>query len=242
MACDDPEEIQAATSLANEHVSLLLKIADNMDGFELSHKYGEYCELYSKKFGHIEIERFHATLLGHYQYHSAVNTMWDYADFQILDHRFIHGNPVRIYTPNLVLFEKLNADETTSSRKIKYALGARAHISDDVTVILCPTRVLKYDIDFHGNVNMKEMLERAEPINDDDDPDETLSNLNANVSGFVIRKIEGDKVDITYINAVSKGSHISGHINDLRNGMFINRNICLFKLASQLFDHFKMNI
>ncbi|SCL89558.1 hypothetical protein PCHDS_000527400, partial [Plasmodium chabaudi adami] len=59
--CDDPEEIQAATSLANENVSLLLKIADNTDGFEPFHKYGEYCESFSKKFGHIEIERFHAT-------------------------------------------------------------------------------------------------------------------------------------------------------------------------------------
>lgn len=50
---------------------------------------------------------------------------------------------------------------------------------------------------------MKEMLERAEPINDDADPEETLLNLNANVSGFIIRKIEGDQVDITYLNAVS---------------------------------------
>ncbi|SCL83648.1 hypothetical protein PCHDK_000494300 [Plasmodium chabaudi adami] len=225
MACNDPEEIQAATSLANENVSLLLKIADNMDGFEPSHKYGQYCESFSKKFGHIEIERFHATLLGHYQYHSAVSTMWDYADFQILDHRFIHGNPVRIYTPNLVLFEKLDADETTSSRKKKFALGARAHISDKITVILCPTRVLKYELDFHGNINMKEMLERAEAINEDADPDETLSNLSANVSGFVIKKVDDDKVSITYINAISKGDHISDHIGDRRNGMFITRNI-----------------
>ncbi|SCL83270.1 hypothetical protein PCHDK_000492900 [Plasmodium chabaudi adami] len=89
--CDDPEEIQAATSLANENVSLLLKIADNMDGFEPFHKYGEYCESFSKKFGHIEIERFHATMLGHYQYNHIVNTIWDCADLQKLDHRFIHG-------------------------------------------------------------------------------------------------------------------------------------------------------
>ncbi|SCL82896.1 fam-a protein [Plasmodium chabaudi chabaudi] len=218
MTCDDPEEIQAATSLANENVSLLLKIADNMDGFELFHKYGEYCELYYKKFEHIEIKRFNSKMIGHHQYNSTVDTIWDYANLQKLDRRFIIGNPVRIYTPNLVLFEKFNIDQVTSSRKKRFALGAKAHISDDVTVILCPTRVLKYDTDFRGNIDMKEMLERAEPINDDADPEETLLNLNANVSGFIIRKIEGDQVDITYLNAIFKDDRRSDYIEDRRHG------------------------
>ncbi|SCL83460.1 hypothetical protein PCHDS_000494700 [Plasmodium chabaudi adami] len=91
IVCNDPEEIQAATSLANEHVSLLLKIADNMDGFEPFHKYGQYCESYYKKFGHIEIQRFTGKMLGHHQYNSTVNTIWDYANFHKLDRRFIIG-------------------------------------------------------------------------------------------------------------------------------------------------------
>ncbi|SCL92274.1 hypothetical protein PCHDK_000528700, partial [Plasmodium chabaudi adami] len=189
----------------------------NMDGFELFHKYGQYCESYYKKFGHIEIERFNSKMIGHHQYNYTVNTIWDYANFHKLDRRFIIGNPVRIYTPNLVLFEKLNADEVTSSRKKRFALGAKAHISDDITVILCPTRVLKYDYDFRGNIDLKEMLERAEPINDDADPEETLLNLNANVSGFIIRKIEGGQVDITYLNAVFMDDRSIDYIDDRRN-------------------------
>ncbi|SCL90048.1 hypothetical protein PCHDS_000530700, partial [Plasmodium chabaudi adami] len=181
------------------------------------HKYGQYCESYYKKFGHIEIQRFTGKMLGHHQYNSTVNTIWDYANFHKLDRRFIIGNPVRIYTPNLVLFEKLDLGEVTSPRKKRFALGAKAHISDDITVILCPTRVLKYDYDFQGNVNLKEMLERAEPINEDADTEETLLKLNANVSGFVIKKIEGDKVDIIYLNAVFMDGHSTDYIYDRGN-------------------------
>ncbi|VTZ69964.1 fam-a protein [Plasmodium chabaudi chabaudi] len=216
MTCDDPEEIQAAMSLANEHVSLLLKIADNMDGFEPFHTYGQYCESYYKKFGHIEIERFTGKMLGHYQYDYVINTIWNHDNLQKLDQKFILGKPVRIYTPNLVLFEKLDIDQIHQSRKTKYALGAKAHISDDITVILCPTRVLKYDYDFHGNVNLKEMLERAEPIDEDADTEETLLKLNANVSGFVIKKIEDDKVDIIYLNAIFKDDRSTDFIFDRR--------------------------
>ncbi|SCL96301.1 hypothetical protein PCHDK_000549900, partial [Plasmodium chabaudi adami] len=158
-------------------------------------------------------------------YNHIVNTIWDCADLQKLDHRFIHGNPVRIYTPNLILFEKFHADQVNPFSKKKFALGAKAHISDDITVILFPTRNLKYDYDFRGNIDLKEMLERAEPINDDADPEETLLNLNANVSGFVIRKIEGDKVDITYLNAIFNDGRSSDYIYDRRNGVFTTKNI-----------------
>ncbi|CAD2091056.1 fam-a protein [Plasmodium vinckei brucechwatti] len=226
MLCKDPEESQLAMDHANGYATLLLKIAENMDDFTLGHKYGEYCESYSKKLEHAEIERFHGTIKGHYMYSSTVNNIWDYADSQKLDFKFIIGNATRIYNPNLVMFEKVRSDEMSSHYKKKYAIGAKVQISDDVTVILCPTLAIKYELDIHGNINTKEMLENAKKINHDGvNLDEALSNLNSNMSGIIIKKADNDMINITYINFFLNYDRNIDYYNELKQGAYMAKSI-----------------
>ncbi|VEV56210.1 fam-a protein [Plasmodium vinckei vinckei] len=224
--CKDPEETQLAMNYANENAALLLKVAESMDGFTFEHKYGQYCETDSKKLERVDVDRFHATIKGHYMYSSTINKIWDYADFQKLDFKFIHGNPVRIYNSDLVLFEKYVQDEISSIKKKKYALGAKVQVSDDITVILCPTRVIRYELDIHGNINTKEMLENSKSIyHDDMDPDEALSKLNSTLSGLIIKKGNNDLINITYVNVYLNYDHNIDFYSDRKHGNTIHRSI-----------------
>ncbi|CAD2091049.1 fam-a protein [Plasmodium vinckei lentum] len=224
--CKDPEETQLAMDYANENAALLLKIAENMDGFKFEHKYGQFCETYSKKLKRLEVDRFHATIKGHYMYSSTVNKIWDYADTQKFNFKFINGTVDRIYNPNLVLFEKFVHDEISSTQKKKYALGAKVQVSDDITVILCPTRVIRYELDINGNINTKEMLENSKSIyHDGMDPDEALSKLNSNLSGLIIKKGDNELINIIYINAYLNYDFNSDFYNDRKQGVFMHRSI-----------------
>ncbi|CAD2103380.1 fam-a protein [Plasmodium vinckei] len=224
--CKDPEETQLAMNYANENAALLLKVAESTDGFTFEHKYGQYCETDSKKLERVDVDRFHATIKGHYMYSSTINRMWDYADSQKMNFNFINGTVDRIYNPNLVLFEKYVQDEISSTKKKKYAIGAKVQVSDDITVIICPTRVIRYELDISGNINTKEMLEKSKSIyHDGMNPDEALSKLNSNLSGIVIKKGNNDLLNITYVNVYLNYDYNIDFYSDRKQGNYMHRSI-----------------
>ncbi|EUD70303.1 hypothetical protein YYG_04621 [Plasmodium vinckei petteri] len=203
MLCKDPEETEIVAKQANEIATLLLKLSEtSLDGYSVDIE----CEniiLYSKKFEKANIRRYATTIQCLDKCDGVVNKLWDFNGPQKFVDKIIIGNPVRVYNPNLILFEKFNTNGEHLRSKKRYSIGARIKVSDDITVVVFPSRSLNYLNDSDKEVNMKEMLKNAKSIETDIDAEEAFMKLGATISGFIIKKGNHDEVHLTYINAVS---------------------------------------
>ncbi|SCL98206.1 hypothetical protein PCHDK_000558000 [Plasmodium chabaudi adami] len=54
---------------------------------------------------------------------------------------------------------------------------------------------------------MKEVYSNVKPIETGIDPEDALTKLGANISGFVIKSGDDDQVHVTYINAIYDGAN-----------------------------------
>ncbi|CAD2084719.1 fam-a protein [Plasmodium vinckei lentum] len=228
MLCKDPEETEMAAKQANEIATLLLKLSEtSLDGYSVDIK----CEngiLHSKKFEKANIKRYDATIQCLDKCDGVVNKLWDFEDPQKFINKIIIGSLVRVYNPNLILFEKFNANGEHLRSKKRYAIGARIKVSDDITVVVFPSRSLNYLNDSDKEVNTKEMLKNAKSIETDIDAEEAFMKLGATISGFIIKKGNHDEVHLTYINAAYDDGHAIGCFNDKRDEAFISKIItCL---------------
>ncbi|CAD2095843.1 fam-a protein [Plasmodium vinckei petteri] len=225
MLCSDPDETEIAIKHANDAVTLLLKLYDSsIDDYSLFFTQNENATIYSKKHGNVDIRRFHATIPSAIKYSNVIKKLWDFDDTQKLDAKFINGNVVRVYSKNLIMMEQSSIAHTHSSPRKKYAIAAKVKVSNDTTVILCPSRTLNHLCLSDEKPNMKKILENTRSIEIGIDAEEALTKLGTNIAGFIIKKI-GNNVEVTYINSIYDDGHSADSIHDKRNRCITYTNI-----------------
>ncbi|KEG00596.1 fam-a protein [Plasmodium vinckei vinckei] len=210
LLCEDHEEIEKAKKNVNEAVILLQKLAASTNGYTIDIQQNPDAIKYSKKFGNIDIGKLNVKIPFTDNYNDIINMLWNPNGIQKFDGSLIHRKVVRVYNPNLIIMEQSRISRTQSSPQKRYALAARVKVSDDATVILCPSTTMNHLNDSDEEINMKEMLNNAKPIETDIDAEEALMKLGNNISGFIIKKDDDeDEVDVTYINSIYDNGCVS---------------------------------
>ncbi|SCM04289.1 fam-a protein [Plasmodium chabaudi adami] len=210
LLCEDPEEIEKAKKNAIKAVILLQKLAASTNGYAIDIQQKHNAIIYSKKFGNIDIGKLNVKIPFSDDYNDIINILWNPNGIQKFDGSLIHRKIVRVYNYNLVMMEQSNMSHTQSPPQKRYALAARVKLSNDLTVILCPSTTLNYLNNSDEEVNMKDMLENTRPIETGIDAEEALTKLGNNLSGVIIRKDDDeDEVDVTYINSIYDNGCVS---------------------------------
>ncbi|CAD2084722.1 fam-a protein [Plasmodium vinckei lentum] len=210
LLCEDNEEIEKAKKNVNEAVILLQKIAASTSGYAIDIQQKHNAIKYSKKFGNIDIGKLNVKIPFTDSYNDIINMLWDPNGIQKFDGSLIHRKIARVYNPNLIIMEQSSIARTQSPPQKRYALAARVKVSDDATVILCPSTTLNYLNDSDKEVSMKEMIKNAKSIETDIDAEEALKKLGNNISGFIIKKDnDEDEVDVTYISSIYDNGCVS---------------------------------
>ncbi|CAD2092927.1 fam-a protein [Plasmodium vinckei brucechwatti] len=199
--CEDIDEALLALKNINGVSELLLKLAENTNGYSTYYTENENETIYSKKIGNVDIGRLHVTIPSASKYEDVLRNLWDLNDPKKTDNKFINGNIARIYCKYLIIVEKQNIDPVYTSLVKKYALGSIVKQSDDTVVIVCPSRILNYLGEIDDEPNMKEILENTQPIEKGIGAEEALIKLANNIAGFIIKK-RNDHVEVIYINAI----------------------------------------
>ncbi|VTZ67849.1 fam-a protein [Plasmodium chabaudi chabaudi] len=217
LLCMDPKETEKAIKHASEAVALLLKIGSNTDGYNVEFQANNRTFIYSKKVENIDIGKFITKANSSDKYDEIINVLWDSNGTIRPDLGVMNGNVARVYNPNLLMMEKSHdAFSIVSPSQITYALATKVEISDDTTVILCPSININYLNKNHDDINVKELLKNVKPIETDIDAEEALIKLASNISGFIIKKNE-DSVDVTYIHSIYNGDKATHFLEDLRH-------------------------
>ncbi|SCL83122.1 fam-a protein [Plasmodium chabaudi chabaudi] len=216
LLCMDPKETEKAIKHASEAVALLLKIGSNTDGYNVEFQANNRTFIYSKKVENIDIGKFITKANSSDKYDEIINVLWDSNGIIRPDLGVMNGDVVRVYNPNLLMMEKSrDAFSIVSPSQITYALATKVEISDDTTVILCPSINMNYLNKNQDDINVKELLEDVKPIETNIDAEEALIKLASNISGFIIKKNE-DSVDVTYIHSIYNGDKATHFLEDLR--------------------------
>ncbi|VTZ79783.1 fam-a protein [Plasmodium yoelii] len=226
MACYSIYENLVAIDHANNTSELLIKLSETSTDDYSTHptENGDKI-IYSKKIGNMDIGRLHLTIPSASNYYDVIEELWDFNDTQKYNYKFIKGSLARVYSKDLIIFEKLNIDPKYIPFVKKYVLAAKVKNSNDTTVILCPSRALNYLGKIDDEPNMKEILENTQLIETDIDPEEALIKLGTNISGFVIKKVENDQVDVTYINAIYDDGNSTKYFYDKKERYHAYMNI-----------------
>ncbi|VTZ67337.1 fam-a protein [Plasmodium chabaudi chabaudi] len=213
MICENLEEASIALDHAKDSSTLLLKLAENMDGYSLDSSGNENRPIYSKKIGIIDIGRLQVTIPSASKYDDVINTIWDYNDKQKLDDIFIIGYLARVYTPFLVIMEQGNIYQTVRTIRRRFSVAAKIKVSNDTTVIVCPTRTLNYIGGIVKKTNLIEFLHSTKPIETDIKAEQALDKLRSNIAGYII-KHRDDSVEVTYINAICEFRNYNNNKRD----------------------------
>ncbi|SCL82597.1 fam-a protein [Plasmodium chabaudi chabaudi] len=195
------ETIEALNYLENSK-DILLKLYD-ADVQEFS-DYGIESDriLYIKKIRNMNIGRLDITIPYSSKYKNAVRQYWDYKCDKNPDEKIINGKVARLYCKDKVLIEKLNTDPDNTSNKKRYSLASKNY-KEEMTVIVCPSRVLDFDGEINKETELKDIYKNQKLIETDIDPVEALNKYGDNIAGFIIKNDEkNDQVRITYINAI----------------------------------------
>ncbi|CAD2083640.1 fam-a protein [Plasmodium vinckei lentum] len=200
--CGDIDEAIAITNYSKHAKDLLIKLSEVG-----VHDYSTYStengnKIYNKKIGNTDIGRLDFTIPSSSKYPEVYRQYWDFRYEKHPDEKIIQGKVVRVYCKNMALFEKHNPDPNYTPLKKIYASGIRRY-EPDITVLVCPSRILNYDGEVNQKISLEEVYKNQKPIELDIDPEEALVKLSDNLSGFVIRNDEDDdQIRITYINAI----------------------------------------
>ncbi|SCL83496.1 hypothetical protein PBNK65NY_000499000 [Plasmodium berghei] len=192
IVCEDIDEALLALKNINGTSELLLKLAGNTDGYSAYSTENKNGTVYSKKIGNVDIGKLHVTIPSSSKYEDVLRNLWDYNDPKKTYNKFINGNIARIYCKYLIIVEKKNRDPVYRSLVKKYALASIVKQSDDIAVIVCPSRILNYLGEINDEPNMKEILKDTQPIETGIGADEALTKLANNLSGFIIKKRDND--------------------------------------------------
>ncbi|SCL90479.1 hypothetical protein PCHDK_000521800, partial [Plasmodium chabaudi adami] len=159
-------------------------------------------------------DQVHVTYIN--AYNDLLEKIWDFDENHKSDSNIIRGIVSRVYWKYLFLFEKQSIDPNYTPFIKKYALGAVFNPSKDTNVIVCPSRTINDDTEINQETDMKEVYFNVKPIETDIDPEDALTKLGANISGFVIKRGDDDQVHVTYINAVYDVSNSTESIHNKR--------------------------
>ncbi|WBY55180.1 fam-a protein [Plasmodium yoelii yoelii] len=236
MACYSIYENLVAIDHANNTSELLIKLSETSTDDYSTHptENGDKI-IYSKKIGNMDIGRLHLTIPSASNISNTKQYLTYKNNFKLNNHYYIYpyfyfslfikGSLARIYSKDLIIFEKLNIDPKYVPFVKKYVLAAKVKHSNDTTIILCPSRALNYLGKIDDEPNMKEILENTQLIETDIDPEEALIKLDTNISGFVIKKVENDQVDVTYINAIYDDGNSTKYFYDKKERYHAYMNI-----------------
>ncbi|CDU19186.1 hypothetical protein YYC_04126 [Plasmodium yoelii 17X] len=215
--CEDFEEISMAVKHANETAKLLLKLSEtSIDNYSPYFTQNKNKIIYSKKFGNIDLGRFHFTIPSPSKYSDVIEKLWDFDGTQKSDPKFINGHLTRVYAPFLIMMEQSNINQENSSFRKKLALAAKVKQSNDTTVIVCPSRILNYLGEIDQKTNLIEIFEDTRSIETGISPEGALIKLRANIAGYVIKQ-KNDSVHVTYINSIYDDPRYTESIYDRRN-------------------------
>ncbi|SCL96455.1 fam-a protein [Plasmodium chabaudi adami] len=199
----DRDEVLLSLEQAKQTSKFLQKLSENgVNGYSVFSTENKKCIIYSKINGNIDIGRLHVTISPGFKYHPLIWSIWDFDDYHTSNSKFLNGIVARGYWRDLCLFEKQSVDPNYTPPIKKYALGGSFNISHNITVILCPSRIINNNFEINQETDMKEVYSNVKPFDTDIDPEDALAKLGANVSGFVIERDFNSQVHITYINAI----------------------------------------
>ncbi|VTZ66328.1 fam-a protein [Plasmodium chabaudi chabaudi] len=202
----EDDEILLPLEHANQASKLLLKLSETgVNDYSAYSTENKNCTIYSKKIGNMDIGRLHVTIPSASKYNDLLWKILDFDDNQKSDSKIINGIVSCAYWKDLFLFEKQSIDPNYTPFIKKYTLGAVFNTSRDTTVIVCPSRIINNNIEINQETDMKELYSNVKPIETDIDPEDALTQLGANISGFVIKRGDDDQVHVTYINAIHNG-------------------------------------
>ncbi|SCL92763.1 fam-a protein [Plasmodium chabaudi chabaudi] len=213
----DGDEVLLSIEHVNQASILLQKLsATGVNDYSAYSTENKNCTIYSKKVGNMDIGRLHVTIPSASKYNDLLEKIWDFDGKHKSDSNIIRGIVSREYWNTLCLFEKQSVDPNYTPPIKKYALGSIFRKSSDTTVIVCPSRTINDDTEIDKETDMKEVYFNLKAIETDIDPEDALTKLGANISGFVIKKGNDDQVHVTYINAVYDVSNSTESIHNKR--------------------------
>ncbi|EAA16929.1 hypothetical protein [Plasmodium yoelii yoelii] len=196
MACYSIYENLVAIDHANNTSELLIKLSEtSTDDYSTHPTENGDKIIYSKKIGNMDIGRLHLTIPSASNISNTKQYLTYKNNFKLNNHYYIY--PYFYFSLH----------------------------SNDTTIILCPSRALNYLGKIDDEPNMKEILENTQLIETDIDPEEALIKLDTNISGFVIKKVENDQVDVTYINAIYDDGNSTKYFYDKKERYHAYMNI-----------------
>ncbi|SCL88393.1 hypothetical protein PCHCB_000519000, partial [Plasmodium chabaudi chabaudi] len=119
----------------------------------------------------------------------------------------------RVYTPFLVIMEQGNIYQTVRTIRRRFSVAAKIKVSNDTTVIVCPTRAINYIGGIVKKTNLIEFLHSTKPIETDIKAEQALDKLRSNIAGYII-KHRDDSVEVTYINAICEFRNYNNNKRD----------------------------
>ncbi|SCL83805.1 fam-a protein [Plasmodium chabaudi adami] len=213
----DYDEVLLSLEHANQASKLLLKLSETgVNDYSAYSTENKNSTIYSKKIGNMDIGRLHVTIPSASKYNDIIGKIWDFDDNQKSDSKIINGIVSRVYWKYLFLFEKQSIDPNYTPLIKKYALGAVFNPSKDTNVIVCPSRTINDDTEINRETDMKEVYFNVKPIETGSDPEDALTKLGGNISGFVIKRGDDDQVHVTYINAIYDGGNSTEYAHNKR--------------------------
>ncbi|SCL94259.1 hypothetical protein PCHAJ_000540700, partial [Plasmodium chabaudi chabaudi] len=161
----DYDEVLLSLKHAIQASKLLLKLSETgVNDYSAYSTENKNSTIYSKKIGNMDIGRLHVTIPSASKYNDLLWNIWNFNKNQESDSKIINGIISRAYWKDLYLFEKQSIDPNYTSPIKKYALGAVLNTSNNITVILCPSRIINDNIEINQETDMKELYSNVKPI------------------------------------------------------------------------------
>ncbi|SCN24874.1 fam-a protein [Plasmodium berghei] len=236
LLCNDPEETKKVTKYMNEAVTLLQKQIETTVGYQNHFNYNN-ADIYTKKQDDADIGKLNITIENPDKYDEIKNMLWDPNNPQNIDHKFLNGQVVRVYNPNLMMIQQCYVSASNSSVICFHYLFKRVEISKDTTIIVYISTNMS-DVNNNIEKNIHTLLEIVYSLKLGCNFEEELKNKFVNLSGYTIKK-KDTHVDVTYFNSIFD-SHILARLYDFKRirsknyvllmnlkGIFSQKNKCI---------------
>ncbi|SCL89251.1 fam-a protein [Plasmodium chabaudi adami] len=198
LLCNNPEEIEKVTKLMSESAAILQKQIESTDDFRnyLNH---EGARLFRKQ-DETDTGKMEITIENPDAYDGIKTTLWNPNSPQNTDPRFLMGQVVRVYNPNLMMIQQCYTSGGHSSVKYFHYFAHKIEVSKDKTIMVYFS-TNKSDINDSVERNMGILIDIAYSLKRDCNYEEEFKNNYVNLSGYFINK-DDTKIDITYLDSI----------------------------------------
>ncbi|EUD73122.1 hypothetical protein YYG_01157 [Plasmodium vinckei petteri] len=201
------EETKNATELMTEAVTVLQKLAENIDECDEVNKQYDINLYYKNPDEDTAIAIFNFKIPNPDNYDKVIKMIWTPNGTKRFDEYLIKEKIIRLYNSNLVMMHQRHNSIVGTFEKYSYILARKYEPSRDTTIIAFSSADINDYNRYARQCNKNPILESANTfkvdVNSEEDiRDGKLKKLYINLSGYLIKKQESH-VDITFVYSIN---------------------------------------